>query len=109
MSNKLKEYRTSMADNINAMDSLMTIFDCELYVLEHIIMCSGSCYYADVENDKVEEAFLMIMADEAGNAKIYMNITGDNPKTVELDPIDAWLYVSKDKDEVDILLQESKK
>jgi hypothetical protein len=100
--------RTNMCDNIDAMDSLMTIFDCELYELEHLLLCLGDCYYLDVETYKITKAFCNLIADEQGNVQctVYpMDENTLNPADkVIIEPASAYVCLSKDIEELEALI-----
>ena len=103
-----KEQRTNMADNIDAMDSLMTIFDCELYVLEHLIMCLGDCYYLDLQTQTIHEAYSTLTADEQGDVEFTVYPITDksiSAKTsIKLEANLAYRTVSKDEDELKAMM-----
>ena len=98
--------RTNMSDNIDSMDSLMTIFGCDLYVIEHLLMCLGDCYYLDLETQQIYEAYCLLTADENGKIEISIFRTDDKNKnsTISIEPSMAYITVSKIKEDLEALI-----
>ena len=97
MARGLEKFKNSMEDNIEAMDSIMTIFDTELYVVEHILLSLGHCYYYDYKNERVIDGILSMVATEVGDIKIYFK-TGKI--STPLDPLDVFMYIGKTEDDI---------
>lgn len=107
MGKSLKTFKNNMSDNIDSMDSLMTIFGCELYVVEHLIMCLGECYYLDMENKKIYKAYSTLVSDAYGAITFTLiPLTDDNAVdiSIELQPSEVYVLVNKDKDELEMIL-----
>lgn len=107
MKKDIKTFKNNMSDNIDSMDSLMTIFGCELYVVEHLIMCLGDCYYLDMSNQKIYEAHCTLVSDEYGaiTFTVYPLTEDDAIDTaIEIAPSEAYIFVNKDKDELEAIL-----
>lgn len=96
-----------MEDNIDSMESLMTIFDCDLFVIEDVLLNLGECFYYDQETGVILESYMTIYADEVGNINILITpISPDNSlKPKKITALDAYMYVSKDIEEL-LLLQD---
>lgn len=101
MSEVLKKHANNMADNIESMESLMTIFDCELYELEHLLLCLGDCYYYDIPSKKVIEAYTVLTADDVGGVDIQVILLSDeHTGELHISAEEAYYLLSKDADEL---------
>ena len=106
MSKKKKHQQikhTNMADNIEAMSSLMELFENEMYTIYHLITMLGSCYYVDYNEKTYNKAFLMIEVDEEENANVYCSF-GDIAFAIE--PIQVMYNIVKTEEEAKELTSE---
>lgn len=95
--------RTNMTDNIEAMSSLMELFDDEMYTIYNMISMLGSCYYVDYNNKTYNKAYLMIEVDEDENADIYCSF-GD--VVFKMEPIQVMYNIVKTEEEAKELVSE---
>ena len=97
----LKQFEGNMEENIEAMNSLMEAFDCDLSVIEELLLMCGKCYYYDINDDSISEIFLTLNWTDDLTAVFQVLFLGSDKPAQTITPIDVYIYCSTDIEDLE--------